>query len=265
MVVSREAIGRTEASGAPAASASSDPIIRLHDVIRVYREADVETIALRGIDLEIERGAVVAIRGRSGSGKSTLLQLLAGSDRPTAGQVVVDGVDLSRADEQVRAGLRGRHVAIVFQSENLVPFLDLEENLALAGFLAGRPPNSAEIAAALALVGLADRGRHRAHELSGGEQQRAALACVVASRPPILLADEITGELDSASGAALLDLLGELQAQSDMTVILATHDSEVARRADRIVELRDGRIEGQATTTAASAAKTAATPSAALG
>jgi putative ABC transport system ATP-binding protein len=220
------------------------PIITLSDVIRVYREADIETVALRGVDLEIQAGEFVAIMGRSGSGKSTLLQLLAGSDRPTAGRVIVDGIDLSRADEAARARLRGTHVGIVFQSQNLVPFLDLAENLTLAAHLAGRPVERAEAYAVLAGVGLQDRTNHRPAQLSGGEQQRAALAAVLVTRAPIVLADEITGELDSATAEGLLALLLEQHRESGMTLVLATHDPDVARRADRIVELRDGRIVG---------------------
>jgi ABC-type lipoprotein export system ATPase subunit len=221
---------------------SPTAVIRLVDVIRIYREADVETVALRGIDLEISRGEIVAIMGRSGSGKSTLLQLLAGSDRPTAGQVIVDGIDLARADETDRAGLRGRHVGIVFQSQNLVPFLDLTENVSLAAALAGRPIERAVALAALERVGLGTRADGRPSQLSGGEQQRAALAAVLVTRPPILLADEITGELDSRSAAELLDLVSEIHASDGTTIVLATHDASVAARADRIVELRDGRI-----------------------
>jgi ABC-type lipoprotein export system ATPase subunit len=225
---------------APAPSPTA--VIRLVDVIRIYREADVETVALRGIDLEISRGEIVAIMGRSGSGKSTLLQLLAGSDRPTAGQVIVDGIDLARADETDRAGLRGRHVGIVFQSQNLVPFLDLTENVSLAAALAGRPIERAVALAALERVGLGSRADGRPSQLSGGEQQRAALAAVLVTRPPILLADEITGELDSRSATELLDLVSEIHASDGTTIVLATHDASVAARADRIVELRDGRI-----------------------
>ncbi|HEV7604519.1 MAG TPA: ABC transporter ATP-binding protein [Candidatus Limnocylindrales bacterium] len=225
---------------APAPSPTA--VIRLVDVIRIYREADVETVALRGIDLEISRGEIVAIMGRSGSGKSTLLQLLAGSDRPTAGQVIVDGIDLARADEAHRAGLRGRHVGIVFQSQNLVPFLDLTENVSLAAALAGRPIERAVALAALERVGLGSRADGRPSQLSGGEQQRAALAAVLVTRPPILLADEITGELDSRSATELLDLVSEIHASDGTTIVLATHDASVAARADRIVELRDGRI-----------------------
>ncbi|MBA3687883.1 MAG: ABC transporter ATP-binding protein [Chloroflexi bacterium] len=217
-------------------------MIQLVDVIRVYREGDVETTALRGIDLEIAPGEFVAIMGRSGSGKSTLLQLLAGSDRPTAGHVIVAGIDLSRADEDERARLRGAHVGIVFQSQNLVPFLALEENIQLSAELAGRPVDAAGARAILARVGLEGRERHRPAQLSGGEQQRAALAAVLVTRAPILLADEITGELDSTSAERLLDLLVEVHRAAKMTLVLATHDPEVAARADRLVELRDGRV-----------------------
>ena len=218
------------------------PQIELSDVIKVYREVDVETIALRGVDLDVAAGEFVALMGRSGSGKSTLLHLLAGSDRPTAGRVVIDDVDLSRADEGERARLRGSRVGIVFQSQNLVPFLDLEENVVLATVLADRPVDRSTARATLASVGLAERGRHRPAQLSGGEQQRAALAMVLVTHPSVLLADEITGELDSANAGLLLDLLADLHRSTPVTIVLATHDPEVAVRADRIVELRDGRV-----------------------
>lgn len=221
---------------------ADDPMIDLSDVIKVYREADVETIALRGVDLEIRRGGFVALMGRSGSGKSTLLQLLAGSDRPTAGRVIVDGVDLSRADEEARIGLRGSRVGIVFQSQNLVPFLDLEENVMLAAALADRPVERTAARAGLARVGLGERGRHRPAQLSGGEQQRAALATVLITHPAVLLADEITGELDSANATILLDLVKEMHVAESLTIVLATHDPDVAARADRVVELLDGRV-----------------------
>jgi ABC-type lipoprotein export system ATPase subunit len=221
---------------------ATEPVIQLSDVIRVYREADVETIALRGIDLEVAAGEFVAIMGRSGSGKSTLLQLLAGSDRPTAGRVFVDGIDLSRAKEDERASLRGAHVGIVFQSENLIPFLDLEENVRLAAELARRPVDLATAWGILARVGLEGRERRRPAQLSGGEQQRAALAAVLVTEAPVVLADEVTGELDSANADLLLDLLVEIQRREGMTLVLATHDRSVAARADRIVELRDGRV-----------------------
>jgi putative ABC transport system ATP-binding protein len=231
-----------EGSTARQAAPGRSPIIELTDVIRVFREVDVETIALRGVDLRIAAGEFVAVMGRSGSGKSTLLQLIAGSDRPTAGRVMVDGVDLSRAEEAERAAVRGARVGIVFQSQNLVPFLTVRENVELACLLAGRPIERVAAVAALERVGLDGRADHRPAQLSGGEQQRASLAAVVASGPSIIVADEITGELDSMNASLLLDLLETIQRADRTTVVLATHDRTIAARADRIVELRDGRV-----------------------
>jgi putative ABC transport system ATP-binding protein len=217
-------------------------VYRLSDVIRVYREADVETIALRGIDLTINPGEFVAVMGRSGSGKSTLLNLLAGADRPTAGRVQFLGRDLATADDAARSAIRGREIGIVYQSQNLAPMLSLVENVRLAAWLAGRPLARTEARAALDRVGLADRADHRPTQLSGGEQQRGALGCVLAARPTVLLADEITGELDSVSAAVVLQLLRDTNAADATTVVLVTHDHDVAAQADRVVELRDGRI-----------------------
>ena len=228
--------------GAAPSFTAAVPIIELTDVIRVFREVDIETIALRGIDLTVEAGEFVAIMGRSGSGKSTLLQLLAGSDRPTAGRVIVDGIDLSRAEESDRAALRGSHVGTVFQSQNLVPFLSLRENVELAALLAGRPIDGVTAMDVLRRVGLDGRADHRPAQLSGGEQQRAAVAAVIAARPPIVLADEITAELDSVNAAHLLDLLADIHGEGGTTLVLATHDAAVAARAGRVIQLRDGRV-----------------------
>jgi len=247
--MSSPALTARTVTGRPRSSPSPEPTdlsggaaIRLSDVIKVYREVDVETIALRGVDLEVPKGQFLALMGRSGSGKSTLLHLLAGSDRPTAGRVIVDGVDLSRAEEPDRTRLRGARVGIVFQAQNLVPFLDLEENLLLAATLADRQLDRASARTVLAGVGLEERRRHRPDQLSGGEQQRAALAIVAATRPAVLLADEITGELDTATAGVVLDLVADLHTIDSPTIVLATHDPQVAARADRIVELLDGRI-----------------------
>ena len=234
---------RRHSIDAPGAGSEADEaVFRLTDVIRVYREVDVETIALRGVDLTIKPGEFVAVMGRSGSGKSTLLNLLAGSDRPTAGRVLFFGRDLATADDAARSAVRGRQVGIVYQSQNLAPMLSLVENVRLAAWLAGRPLDDAEARAALDRVGLGDRAGHRPAQLSGGEQQRAALSCVLAARPTVLLADEITGELDSASAGVVLDLLRDTHRADGTTVVLVTHDLGVAGHADRIVELRDGRV-----------------------
>ena len=225
-----------------AATPTRGAAISLHDVIRIYREADVETVALRGVDLEIGAGEFVAIMGRSGSGKSTLLNLIAGSDRPTAGRVVVAGTDLARAAEDERSRLRGRTIGIVYQSQNLVPTLSLLENVALAAALAGRPADEPTCRDDLEVLGLAERGDHRPDQLSGGEQQRAALACVLAGKPAVLLADEITGELDSVAAASVLDAVALSHRATGATLVLVTHDPEVAARSQRIIELRDGRV-----------------------
>jgi putative ABC transport system ATP-binding protein len=238
-----EALPRRRTIGAePADPVADGAVFRLIDVIRVYREADVETIALRGIDLTIQPGEFVAVIGRSGSGKSTLLNLLAGSDRPTAGRVLFLGKDLATADDAARSAIRGREIGIVYQSQNLAPMLSLLENVRLAAWLAGRPLDDAGARSALDSVGLAHRAGHRTAQLSGGEQQRGALSCVLAAKPTVLLADEITGELDSASAGLVLELLREAHASEAMTIVLVTHDDTVAGYADRIVELRDGRV-----------------------
>lgn len=242
MEVTVAARPRRSIEAATADLAADDAVYRLTDVIRVYREADVETIALRGVDLVIQPGEFVAIMGRSGSGKSTLLNLLAGSDRPTAGRVQFLGRDLATADDVTRSAIRGREIGIVYQSQNLAPMLTLVENVRLAAWLAGRPLDATHPGFALDRVGLGHRGGHRPAQLSGGEQQRAALSCVLAGRPDVLLADEITGELDSASADAILQLVHDTHLAEGMTVVIVTHDHDVAARADRTIELRDGRV-----------------------
>ena len=228
-------------TAADSRTATDHSIVALVDVIRIYQESDVETIALRGVDLRIEAGEFVAIKGRSGSGKTTLLNLVAGSDRPSAGQVRVDGIDLARADEATRAAIRGRRIGLVFQDQNLLRMLSIRENLMLCAHLAGTHLEADEADRRLEQVGLAGRAGHRPDELSGGEQQRAALASALVADPPILLGDEITGELDSVTASAVLDVIDDIH-RAGTTVILVTHDPAVAGRADRIVELHDGRV-----------------------
>jgi putative ABC transport system ATP-binding protein len=237
----RASAADTGGAAFPSATSGGAEVV-IGDVIRIYREADVETVALRGVDLTVRRGEYVALMGRSGSGKSTLLQLIAGADRPSAGRVIVDGVDLTQVDEDARTQLRGRVVGLVFQTGNLVEFLDLVENVQLTCALAGKPVDRATAIAALDRVGLKDVAHRRPTGLSGGEQQRAALATILASGPRLVLADEITGELDSATANVVLDLVDEIHIAEGRTIIVATHDPRVAARADRIVEIRDGRI-----------------------
>jgi putative ABC transport system ATP-binding protein len=198
---------------------------------------------LRGIDLEIPQGQFAAIMGPSGSGKSTLLGLLAGLDTPTSGQVILDGQDITRLGEDEMALVRGRKIGFVFQSYQLLPTLTAEENVLLPMELAGRDPGGrARARELLDRVGLKGRFDHYPVQLSGGEQQRVALARAFALRPPILLADEPTGNLDSATGGMVLDLILAMNREQGATMVLVTHEQALAESADRRILLRDGLV-----------------------
>ncbi len=198
---------------------------------------------LHGIDLHITAGEFVAIMGPSGSGKSTLLGLIAGLDSPTSGSIKLAGQELVGLGEDALARLRGRTLGFVFQSFHLIPTLTAEENVAVPLELRGEADARSRARKLLATVGLADRGHHLPVQLSGGEQQRVALARAFVAEPPILLADEPTGNLDSATGERVLALLADLRARTGTTMVLVTHDASLAARADRVVTLRDGRID----------------------
>jgi putative ABC transport system ATP-binding protein len=201
---------------------------------------------LRGIDLQIPRGQFAAIMGPSGSGKSTLLGLIAGLDSPTTGRILLDGEDITRLGEDQMALLRGRKIGFVFQSYHLVPTLTAEENVLLPMELAGNGHGGRERARELLeRVGLGDRCDHYPVQLSGGEQQRVALARAFALQPPILLADEPTGNLDSATGQVVLELLLELNREHGATMVMVTHEDSVARCADRRIVLRDGLVASE--------------------
>jgi putative ABC transport system ATP-binding protein len=197
---------------------------------------------LRGVDLEVPAGQFVAIMGASGSGKSTLLGLLAGLDSPTSGRIVIDGVDITGMKEDDLALVRGRKIGFVFQSYQLIPTLTAEENVLLPHELSGGDISTGVVRARelLTSVGLADRMDHYPVQLSGGEQQRVALARAFMVKPPMLMADEPTGNLDSKNGTLVLDLLIELNRREGTTLILVTHDQTLAARANRIVTLSDG-------------------------
>jgi putative ABC transport system ATP-binding protein len=198
---------------------------------------------LRGIDLEIPRGQFAAIMGPSGSGKSTLLGLLAGLDSPTSGQVILDGEDITRLSEDQMALVRGRKIGFVFQSYHLISTLTAEENVLLPMELAGADGGGrARARELLARVGLDGRFDHYPVQLSGGEQQRVALARAFALRPPILLADEPTGNLDTATGGAVLELLLALNREQGTTMVMVTHEQSLANSADRRIVLRDGLV-----------------------
>ena len=197
---------------------------------------------LRGVDLDIARGETVAVSGASGSGKSTLLAVIAGLERPTAGEVRVDGAELGGLDEDALALFRRRTVGIVFQSFHLIPTMTALENVAVPLELAGRADAFETAQAALGAAGLGGRAEHSPPQLSGGEQQRVAVARAFAGEPALVLADEPTGNLDSTTGAAIIDLMFSIQARVGSTLLLITHDGEVARRCARNYHMDDGRL-----------------------
>jgi putative ABC transport system ATP-binding protein len=216
--------------------------LELHDVFKIFRSGPAETVALRGLDLRIEAGELVAVLGRSGSGKSTMLHLAAGLDQPSAGEVRAFGRSLTRLDERGLADYRAHDMAIVFQSGNLWPSLSARENVILALRLAGRRNVAAAAERALAAFGLTDRQRGRAGLLSGGEQQRVAIAAAAAREAPLVLADEPTAELDEGNEQIVLEALGRLGSDFGSTVVVVTHSPRVAAIADRVIEIVDGRI-----------------------
>jgi len=224
-------------------SAESSAIVEVIGLTRTIQTPTHRVEILRGIDLRIEHGQFAAIMGPSGSGKSTLLGLLAGLDNATSGRILLDGEDITGLSEDRMAEVRGRKIGFVFQSFQLIPTLTAEENVLLPAELAGAGPEAAGRARELLdRVGLSDRLDHYPVQLSGGEQQRVALARAFITRPPILLADEPTGNLDGATGQHVLELLLELNRVEGATLILVTHDSSLAAHADRIITLRDGLV-----------------------
>src|SRR5579863_1196399 len=219
------------------------PVIEVRDLVKVIENPPARVEILRGITFSVPRGQFVAVMGASGSGKSTLLGLLAGLDTVTSGSILLDGIEISRMKEDKLARLRGEKIGFVFQSYQLVPTLTAEENILLPAELSGRNGGSrARARELLSRVGLSNRGHHYPVQLSGGEQQRVALARAFVTQPPILMADEPTGNLDSVNGRLVLDLLLALNRSENTTLVLVTHDPILAVRADRIVTLRDGVI-----------------------
>ena len=200
--------------------------------------------ALHAVDLRVERGELVAIRGRSGSGKTTLLSLIGGLDRPTGGRVLVDGAVVSEMRQDDLVELRRRRIGFIFQAFGLLSILSAAENVEVPLRLVAADPRERDerVHVLLNLVGLGERARHRPHELSGGEQQRVAIARALANRPDLLLADEPTGQLDSGTGRSIMTLLRSIVRSEGLTAIIATHDPMLIDLADRAIELRDGRI-----------------------
>ncbi len=220
-------------------------MIVLREVSKTYQRGAVAIHALRGVNLVIESGEFLAITGKSGCGKSTLLHLIGGLEPPSAGQIVVAGRDLSRLSEVELTLFRRDLVGVVFQTFNLLPLLTLEENVALPRVLQGASFHQARDEARqwLAEVGLSDRRQHKPHQVSGGEMQRAAIARALINRPAVILADEPTGNLDSGTGAGILELFAHLHQHHRHTVIIVTHAPEAAAHAGRVLRLHDGQIQ----------------------
>ena len=236
----------TERYARPAAG--RDDMLVATGLVRDYATGGSVVHALRGVDVRVARGELLAVRGRSGSGKTTLLNLLGGLDEPTAGSVVVDGSPITGLDEAAAALIRRKTVAFIFQTFGLIPILSAAENVEVPLRLVGADPGERDrrVAELLELVGLEARARHRPHELSGGEQQRVAIARALANRPKLLLADEPTGQLDSETGRRIMLLIRTVVRAEGVTAVVATHDPVMLEVADRVIELFDGQLAGSA-------------------
>ncbi len=217
-------------------------VLQLHDLYKIYKEGDIETVALRGVQMKVHPGEFVAISGRSGAGKSTMLNLIGGLAVPTAGSVAINGTDIARLSERERALFRRRHVGIVFQADNLIPFLSALENVMLPIQANGSTGAKNRAQKLLAEVGLGERINHKPGMLSGGERQRVAIAVALANNPDLLLADELTGELDSSTADKVMALLAELNQRHGLTLVIVTHNKQVAARAQRQVIIDDGQL-----------------------
>ncbi len=218
------------------------PVISVRDLTRTYDVGEVKVHALRGVSLDIEPGEFVAATGPSGSGKSTLMHILAGLDKPTSGTVSVSGTEITKLKDSDLTKLRRRHIGFVFQFFNLLPMLTAEENITLPLSIAGEKPEAEYFKDLIDKVGLADRLHHRPSELSGGQQQRVAIARALVSKPTVLFADEPTGNLDSQTGAEILELLRRSVDEYGQTIVMVTHDARAAAVAHRVLFLADGAI-----------------------
>jgi putative ABC transport system ATP-binding protein len=217
------------------------PAVQAQDIYRSLPLGGEDVRILNGVSFEVHAGEWIALTGPSGSGKSTLLGIVAGLDRPTSGRMLIDGTDITDLGENELALIRNRRIGIVFQSFNLIPALTAQENVETPMY-AGSDHRSARPRARemLELVGLSDRGHHRPHQLSGGQQQRVAIARALVTRPALLVADEPTGNLDSTTGQHVLELIAKLRSELGITVFIATHDADIAARADRVLHMTDG-------------------------
>ncbi len=217
-------------------------VIKVHDVKKTYTMGDQQVNALNGVSFEIQEGEMVAITGPSGSGKSTLMNIIGCLDTPSSGSYVLDGVDVSKMSDDEQADVRNHKIGFVFQQFNLLPRTPAIDQVELPMVYAGRKDRKERAREALQSVGLGERMYHRPNELSGGQQQRVAIARALVTNPSIILADEPTGNLDSKSGAEIMNIFKSLNRDKKMTIVLVTHDPGVAEQAQRVIRVRDGQI-----------------------
>jgi putative ABC transport system ATP-binding protein len=227
---------------APASKEAPGAVVAARDLARRYGEGENAVHALRSVSIDVERKQLTAVMGPSGSGKSTLMHLLAGLDRPTSGEVFIDGTNITTLNDSELTKLRRQHIGFIFQFFNLLPMLTAEENVVLPLSIAGRKPEPGWLEGLIETVGLADRRNHRPSELSGGQQQRVAIARALVSKPTVVFADEPTGNLDSKTGAEILALLRDSVESYGQTTVMVTHDAHAATIADKILFLADGQI-----------------------
>ena len=225
-----------------------DTVIELKDIKKLYRMGDIQVPALNGVSIQVARGEMVAITGPSGSGKSTLMNIIGCLDTPTEGTYILDGVNVSQMTDDEQAMIRNKKIGFVFQQFNLLPRTAAIDQVELPMVYAGAPDRKARAKEALEKVGLGDRLHHRPNELSGGQQQRVAIARALVNNPSIILADEPTGNLDSKSGAEIMQIFHALNRERGLTIVLVTHDSNVAAQAQRIIPMRDGQVVEQGET-----------------